>query len=459
MNFSLFTFAFSLKHELMPEHTNNLPTKPDLKTNWSELDVRSDEVQEIIGRPPHWLIRWGITAFFGVLALVLLSASIIKYPDAIQAPLRLTAIHAPQTIKARINGKIVRMIAENSQNAMEDEILGWMESTASHEEVIRLSAEVDSMRNWLLNDRIHRFQPSDEGLSIYRNLGELQTSFQSFEQSYREYRSFLPGGYYERQWQILKQEMAYARQLLEKLYLQEQIRQRDYELAQQEYEMQKGLAENDHIATVEVARAESELCASRLPLQQTESAIINNQLTQKAKEKEIMELEKQMAEQRSVFLQAVNTMKSAIAEWKKTHLLIAPYEGVVVYAGVIQENQTLSNGQDVFYIQPENTQYFGEMAVSQQSFGKIEEGQQVQVRFSGYPSHEYGSVFGQVDYLSDFPVRDSLFFAKVSFPLGLVTNYGREIPPRNGMTGQAEIITQDMRLLQRVINNMTKELR
>jgi len=64
-----------------------------------------------------------------------------------------------------------------------------------------------------------------------------------------------------------------------------------------------------------------------------------------------------------------------------------------------------------------------------------------------------------VEYFSEFPVRDSLFFAKVTFPDGLLTSYGHEIPPRNGMTGNAEIITQDVRLLERVYNNITKELR
>lgn len=443
----------------MPEHTNNVPAKPESSTNWSELDVRSEEVQEIIGRPPHWLIRWGITAFFAVLGLVLLSAAVIKYPEVIQTPVRLTAIHAPQTLKARTNGKIVRIIAENNHHAERGEVLGWMESTASHEEVIRLSNVVDSMRTWLLDGKLPRFQTMEDGLTPFRNLGELQTAFQNFEQSYREFRAFLPGGFYERQRQILEQEMAYTQQLLEKLREQKQIQQRDFELANREYEMQKQLAENEFIAPVELARAESELSARRLPLEQTESAIINNQLSQTAKEKEIMELEKRMAEQRSVFLQAVNIMKSAIDEWKQTYLLIAPFEGEVVHAGVIQENQTLSAGQDLFYIQPDNTQYFGELIVSQRSFGKIKKGQQVLVRFSGYPYHEFGSVYGRVEYFSEFPVQDSLFFAKVQFPDGLTTSYGQEIPPRNGMTGQAEIITQDMRLLQRVVNNLTKELR
>lgn len=172
-----------------------------------------------------------------------------------------------------------------------------------------------------------------------------------------------------------------------------------------------------------------------------------------------MELDKRIEEQSSMFLQALNSLRSVIDEWKNQYLITAPYDGRVVFAGILQENQSLAAGQQLFYIQPENTSFFGELMVSQASFGKIEEGQPVQVRFSGYPYHEYGSVFGRVDYFSDFPVRDSLFFAKVSFPDGLVTNYGREITPRNGMTGQAEIITQDMRLLERVVNNITKELR
>lgn len=44
----------------MPQTDNHIPTKPEsLKSTFPELEVRSEEVQEIIGRPPHWLVRWG----------------------------------------------------------------------------------------------------------------------------------------------------------------------------------------------------------------------------------------------------------------------------------------------------------------------------------------------------------------------------------------------------------------
>ncbi|WP_276611369.1 hypothetical protein [Fodinibius halophilus] len=38
-------------------------------------------------------------------------------------------------------------------------------------------------------------------------------------------------------------------------------------------------------------------------------------------------------------------------------------------------------------------------------------------------------------------------------------NYDRQLNPTDGMQGRAEIITQDMRFIERIYNNLTKELR
>ena len=441
----------------MPELTNNLPSNSESRNDLAALEVRSEEVQEIIGRPPHWLIRWGITAFFGVLALVLLSAAVIKYPEVIEAPIRLTAINAPQSLESRIGGKIVHLATENNSAVDEGSVLAWLESTADHREILELAELTGHLREQLLNANAIQIEEVD--LSAFGNLGELQTTFQGFEQAWREYRAYQPGAFFSRQRDMLIQEMEYSRQLLGQLQKQKEIQEADLALAEREFTMQKELAAKDFISPVELARAERELAARQLPLQQTESAIISNHAGRTAKEKEIMELDRRMDEQQSVIIQSLNTLISAIDDWKQTYLVTAPFSGRVVYAGVIQENQTVTAGQELFYLKPNSTTYFGELSVSQQSFGRVSEGQRVLVRFSGYPYQEFGSVYGEVEYFSDFPVRDSLFFAKVAFPDGLQTSYGQTILPRNGMIGRAEIITQDIRLLERVYNNVTKELR
>ncbi|NBB76290.1 MAG: biotin/lipoyl-binding protein, partial [Bacteroidetes bacterium] len=204
----------------MPQ-TNNIPNQPKSDSGRSAVDVRSEEVQEIIGRPPHWLIRWGITAFFGVLALVLLSATVIKYPEVIEAPLRLTAVNAPKSLESRISGKLVRITVESNKYVKEGEVLAWLESTANHSEVLHLSETVMQMKDQLLTGNHQRLSNVD--IEQFTNLGEVQNAFQGFEQAYREFVSFLPGGFFPRQRQTLLKELAYTKDLLEQLYKQKAI--------------------------------------------------------------------------------------------------------------------------------------------------------------------------------------------------------------------------------------------
>jgi hypothetical protein len=47
-----------------------------------EIELRSEGVQDILTRPPHWMIRWGNTIIFIILLLILLMSYIIKYPES-----------------------------------------------------------------------------------------------------------------------------------------------------------------------------------------------------------------------------------------------------------------------------------------------------------------------------------------------------------------------------------------
>ena len=421
-----------------------------------DLSVRSEEVQEIIGRPPHWLVRGGIGALFGVLALIFIAASFVKYPEVIKSQLTLTAINAPKTVESKLNGKIVKLFMENGSNVNKGKIVGWMESTGSHSSVELLSDQIDSLEKWIVNEEFSKIKSTQ--ISDIQQLGELQSTVQAFNQVFREYILYLPGGYFDQRKEILEQEQQYINDLLTRLELQQEIQESNFRLAEQEFEAKKKLAEKGLIARLEFLNAESEFSNMKMPLQQTESAIINNKVSQISKQKELLELIRQEDEIKSRIKQSLNSLKSSINDWEYQYLLKAPVSGSLVYSGVVQEQQTLQAGQTVFFIEPFNTDFFGEMKISQASFGKIEVGQQVLVRFSGYPYHEFGSVMGEIEYISEFPIGEGELFAKVRFPEGLKTNYGNKLTPADGMEGDAEIITQDMRLLKRVYNNLTKEL-
>ncbi len=155
-------------------------------------------------------------------------------------------------------------------------------------------------------------------------------------------------------------------------------------------------------------------------------------------------------------MQALQTIKSQVQAWEYKYVLKAPVSGTMSFTGFFQENQEVKTGQVLFYIQPDNTSYFVEMLIPQYNSGKVKVGQKVLLKFQAYPSEQYGSLIGTIDNIKPVPT-DSGYLARVILPQGLHTNYKKTLQYRDGLLAQAEIITRDMRLLERFYSNVRKQ--
>jgi Cation efflux system protein CusB domain 1 len=59
---------------------------------------RSDEMQEIIGYVPHWVIRWGVSVIFISMGIILMTSLMVQYPDILVAKALINAREQPQKI-------------------------------------------------------------------------------------------------------------------------------------------------------------------------------------------------------------------------------------------------------------------------------------------------------------------------------------------------------------------------
>ncbi len=417
------------------------------------LELRSGEVQDIIGQPPHWLIRWGITVFFLLLVLILALSWFVKYPDIVEANFTLTSVNAPKPVNARIDGKLTRLLVKENVHVNKGQLLGFMESTADPAQVFSLSSVLDSLLQELNENRAELIPALLS--NHYSHLGELQLDFQVFNQAFLKFRSYLASGYYTAKKQILSNDLKKLEQLNKSYVLQQTIAQSDLQLAQQSYNMQEALAAQKVIAAQSFREEESRLLSKKMPLEQINAYIINNERSQDAKQDELLELEKEISEQKVTFLQAVNTFKSQIEEWKYRYILTAPMSGTVNFISFLQENQSVQNGLELFYIMPGNSEYMGIMYVAQFNLGKIHRGQDVIIKFAGYPFEEYGSVRGKITDISNVP-KGTDYLVKVMLANGLKTDYGKELQYREGMVATGEIITADKRLIDKFVYNFRK---
>lgn len=419
------------------------------------LKLRSEEVQEIIGNPPHWLIQWGIAIFLGVLFLFLALSWFIHYPDIVSADFTLTSVNAPKPVNARTGGKLTKLMVTDNTVVKSGQILGFIESTADPDQVLKLSDVIVTLSRELTNnevERISKFSPHQ-----YNHLGELQVNFQTFNQAFLEFKAYLASGYYLRKKRILQHDLAYLQQLHQNLEEQKVMAEQDLKLARDNFAAQATLAVKKMIAPVAFKQAQSNLLAKKQPLAQLSASIINNESAQNDKKDQLLELDKEISQQKITFLQALNTFQSNIEAWEYQYVLKAPVSGMVSFISFLQKNQTVQASQPLFYVKPENTKYIGLMYIPQFNMGKIRTGEKVNIKFSGYPFQEYGSVTGRIAAISSVP-KDSKYLAKITLPDGLKTNYGRVLTYRDGMSATGDIVTANRRLIEKFIYRIRKSV-
>jgi len=430
---------------------------PKLEINSSQQTRHTDDMQDIITAVPSWLVRWGITVFFIVLLLFVGLAAIIRYPDIVKTQMRVDSPNSPKAVVSKIPGKLVKLLVTEGQEVRAGESLAYLESTAHHETVLQLVTVLKRMQRQLANDNIvdrHQFNRNEQF-----SLGELQPGYQAFMQEYLNYQAAVKDGFFLQKRAYLKKDLVNLDEQRLQLNAQKENQQKDYALAGQDYEMHKKLEYEKAETKSEFREAESKYLAKKSPLIQTEAALISAATSYAAKQKEILELDNQIREEKAKFSQALNSLISQADDWKSKYILSASQSGIINYAGIVQENQVLNIAQEVFYIDSRKSNFFGIMSVPQTNMGKVKEGQEVLVKLKGFPYEQYGMIHGHISFIAAVPYKDSIFISRVNFTPEYKTDMKMAVHLKQGMMADAEIITEDATVLQRITHNLTKLVR
>ncbi|MCD8078873.1 MAG: biotin/lipoyl-binding protein, partial [Bacteroides sp.] len=152
-----------------------------------KIELRSEEFQEVLGDPPHWLIKWSIM-LSGIFVLIMLIGSIIfRYPEIIPAEMTLTSLAPVTSVVSRNSGRLQELRVSEGQWVNAGEYLAIIENTASTEDIILL-------KTYLSNDITQ-----DEEIVLppeSLHLGEMQSLYSSFYIVLREHNDFLKLSYY-----------------------------------------------------------------------------------------------------------------------------------------------------------------------------------------------------------------------------------------------------------------------
>lgn len=430
----------------LPLQTLNMPEQENI------LHQNSEEVYEIITAVPSWILRRGITIIFILIFSIVLMSAFIRYPDVVKTNLKINSLNAPKAVHAKQTGKIVALLVKEGALVKQKESLAFMESTANHRHVLKLHDILVQLSEALTTTGLK------ESIPIDLNLGELQNAYQNFYQQYLQYIATQNGGYYLNRKKFLQLDLQSIGKLKNQILTQKDIQEKEYVNVEQEYGAYKKLFQKGVISNSEFKQQENKYLAGKYPLQQSQTAILNSNWAYASKQKEILELEYTIQEEKAKFMQALSKMMTETDTWLNQYVLSAPVAGKVGYAGIVQENQTVNANQELFMINPANSDFFGEVQIPQYNMGKIRQGQRTLVKMKGFPYEQYGLIRGKINYISDVAFKDSVFIAKIGFEQFENKDPSHKIVLKNGMQADAEIITEESSLLQRFLRNINKKL-
>ncbi len=412
------------------------------------LKIYSEEVRDVLSDPPKAILRWGNTILFGFIMVLLLISWFIKYPDIITTQIIITTNIPPEKLVAKVSGKIEIILVNDRSLVSSNEPLAVIENSANYEAVFLLKSIVDTIN---IDKNIFPFEKLKSA-----ELGEIESFYAVFQKESiaDELNSKL------QPYQVEGKSQSYeAIQLKERLNLLESQKSNNQsELLLQKSDLdrydllfKKGIiaaqeVEKHKLTYLQVERNYKSLLST---ISQLKSSL--NELNKNSKTTKINENKENVNLERNV-IQAFFQLKKAIKDWELNYVLRSSVDGKVSFLQLWAENQKVTAGDNVFAIIPTNESgYIGKVKALAQNSGKIKIGQKVNIRLANYPDREFGIITGNIKAISLTPDKEGNLLINVELPNGLATSYKKQITFQQEMSGTADIVTEDLRLIERLL--------
>ncbi|WP_166920152.1 HlyD family secretion protein [Flavobacterium poyangense] len=414
------------------------------------FELRSEEVQDILTKVPHWMIRWGTVLIFVILFMLFFVSWFIKYPDVVNTEIVITTNIPPEKIVSKSSGRIEAILVKNKSIIEKNTTLAIIENTANYKDVFLLKSIVEGYN---IND-----SKKDFPFALLKNtqFGEIESAFAIFQKDYQAQELNKNLQPFEVENRAQNSENIQIKERLDILQQQKVINESELQLQKNEVTRFETLFNKGIVSTQEMeAKKLSYLQAQKnyksllSSISQLRSSLIDN--TKSSQNSHINSTKEEVNLGRNM-AQSFYQLKKVIKDWELNYTLKSSVSGVVTFLQVWTENQTINTGDNVFSIIPDaKNGFIGKVKAPALNSGKIKVGQKVNIRLANFPDREFGVLYGKIQNISLVPDKDGNLLLDVALPNGLQTSYKKQIVFQQEMKGSAEIVTEDLRLLERIL--------
>lgn len=156
-----------------------------------DIELKSEEVQEVMNHIPSSILRYGISVLLGILLVLLIGSAFFNYPDTVDAEFTLITQAPPAYITAKVQGRIEQLYVTNKQAVREKDIIGVIQNTAAIEDILYLR---ENLEEWKVGNGSHIEQVDILFFRRIPELGDVQTAYSSCLLAWNNYLQHMQEG-------------------------------------------------------------------------------------------------------------------------------------------------------------------------------------------------------------------------------------------------------------------------
>ncbi|MHA7059528.1 HlyD family secretion protein [Aquimarina sp. M1] len=403
-----------------------------------------------MGKKPTWMVRWGITTICAICAFICIGAGVISYNDVISSKVVITTQIPPTYLKAKTSGSLDKIFIELNDTVQKNQTLAVLKNLADYEDVITIKKRLSDKK------KITSLQVLDSLFPINVQLGEIQNQYLNFIRSYQKF--------------ILKNEIDGAE--IEKYSLEERVKEKQQNLSQQKkqlslnkiqlrlsrkkYARSKTLFKKGVLSAAEFEDIKKQYFSDEQSHTQLKAQVSSSEYELKQQNNQMSStiLEQVKTDRESYFAlqESLQNLNTAIKNWEERYVIFSPIDGTITIFDIWNEYQNVETGQILFTVIPlDRSKIIGRIKVPIRNSSKIKIGQKAILKIDNYPFQEWGNLSANVVHIAEIPEKGEkpTYTVLVSVD-SLVTSYQRTLSFKQEMQGSAEIITEELSILERI---------
>jgi multidrug resistance efflux pump len=413
-----------------------------------DIELRSEEVQEILTKVPSRIIRYGNTVFLLIILLLLFLSWFVKYPDIIVSQGIITTAVPPQKEYSKITATLQHVLIENDQEVQSGEVIAVLENAASYKDVLLLEKVLDT-----ISYEKNNFQFPVDRLPILF-LGDLEIPFAVFENAYIQYRLNKELQPFDNDQLANESTRIQLQAQLGNMLSRKQIQQTELNFKKKELDRHKTLFEKGVIAAQEYELKQLEYAQNERSFQSMDASIsqLRNQLSNTSSSLEGIKINRsrENIQLYKTLIQSFTQLKKAVNDYEQLYILRATINGRLSFTQYWKEEQQVQQGDLLFTVFPEKYEsYIATLKTPVLNSGKLKHGQKTFLKLQNFPETEFGVLEGKVTTISQVPDADGFYYVQISLSNTLITSYNKEIQLQQETSVIAETVTEDLRLVER----------